>query len=425
MTLAMLATQIHARETTSQKVIDKWKLFRSLYEARGRLDISDRALVVLNALLSFYPKNELCEENGTIVFPSNAQLSIRTHGMAGTTLRRHIAALVDAGIISRKDSPNGKRYARKGGSGDFREAFGFNLSPLLARAGEIERLAADVRAEYQHLKQLKERLSICRRDIAKLIDLALEEKLPGDWDAIQSQLRTLSLSLPRTPQASDVASVLQTFEHHRDEIINSRKTLIKEEKKTATDIQNGGHIQNSDKNSNYESEANAECELTEPATTSTPDHTPSLATVLRACPEITPYGPSGFVSNWRDLFSAASVVRNMLAVSQTAYEKAYRVMGPQNTAIVIACILQRAEHINSPGGYLRDLTQKAERSQFSPKPMLMALLRSKEHTEISFGPVVPKSTDHLPSKEQRLTMYERGDVPSMRRNIVVNAAALS
>jgi DNA-binding transcriptional ArsR family regulator len=34
--------------------------------------------------------------------------------MAPTTLRRHFATLVDAGLIIRNDGPNGKRYARKG-----------------------------------------------------------------------------------------------------------------------------------------------------------------------------------------------------------------------------------------------------------------------------------------------------------------------
>ncbi|MBO9134918.1 replication initiation protein RepC, partial [Rhizobium sp. B209b/85] len=52
------------------------------------LGLSDRALAVLNALLSFYPGNELSAKHGLAVFPSNAQLSIRAHGIAPATLRR-------------------------------------------------------------------------------------------------------------------------------------------------------------------------------------------------------------------------------------------------------------------------------------------------------------------------------------------------
>ncbi|MBU4527606.1 MAG: hypothetical protein KUA43_07440 [Hoeflea sp.] len=42
----------------------------------------------------------------------------------------------------------------------------------------------------------------------------------------------------------------------------------------------------------------------------------------------------------------------------------------------MACILERAGHINSAGGYLRDLTSRAERGEFSLGPMLMAQIRA-------------------------------------------------
>jgi len=66
----------------------------------------------------------------------------------------------------------------------------------------------------------------------------------------------------------------------------------------------------------------------------------------------------------------------MLGVSPSAYEEAAAVLGPENAATVIACILERGGHINSAGGYLRDLTRKAGRGEFAIGPMLMALLRA-------------------------------------------------
>lgn len=98
-----------------------------------------------------------------------------------------------------------------------------------------------------------------------------------------------------------------------------------------------------------------------------------LALVLRACPEISSYGPGGSVGSWRDLMTAAVVVRSMLGVSPSAYQEACEIMGPENAATVIACILERAGHINSAGGYLRDLTRRAARAEFGLGPMLMAL----------------------------------------------------
>ena len=83
-----------------------------------------------------------------------------------------------------------------------------------------------------------------------------------------------------------------------------------------------------------------------------------LGLVLKACPDIVDYAAGG-IGNWLDLMATAAQVRGYLGVSPSAYEDACHVMGPEVAAIVIACILQRAQHINSAGGYLRALTEKA------------------------------------------------------------------
>lgn len=103
MTLALVKCQVQAAERAEKKA-DKWKVFRDASEARERLGLQDRSLAVLDALLSFYPDNELSSDAKMVVFPSNAQLTVRAHGIAGATLRRHIALLVEAGLIVRKDS---------------------------------------------------------------------------------------------------------------------------------------------------------------------------------------------------------------------------------------------------------------------------------------------------------------------------------
>jgi replication initiation protein RepC len=64
----------------------------------------------------------------------------------------------------------------------------------------------------------------------------------------------------------------------------------------------------------------------------------------------------------------------MLAISPSAWEEAQTVMGEAAAAVVVACILQRTTAIKSAGGYLRELTRKAEAGQFSLGPMLMALI---------------------------------------------------
>lgn len=417
MTLGMLASQAIAKTVSPEASIDKWKLYRWLCEARVKLGISDRALSVLNALMSFHPKTELSGSDGLVVFPSNTQLSLRTHGMAETTLRRHLAALVESGLLTRRDSPNGKRYVRRDQQGSIGEAFGFSLAPLLARAGEIEQLAAEVTAERLLLQRLRERVTLVRRDVAKLIEAALEDGLAGDWMRYEAEYRREVQALPRLRTPENLTPALAALEALRLEILKCLEQHIILQEVDGNAGHTERHKQNSKPDSTSDLEPSFETKqggkgearsdrsdtrqmeqdekpdarysqwpvdvptpakrvYPQPANASDPQKPYPLGLVLRACPEIVAFGPGGAISSWRDLMTAAVVVRSMLAISPSAYEQACAVLGPENAATVIGCMLERSGHINSAGGYLRDLTRRAERGEFSLGPMLMALTRT-------------------------------------------------
>lgn len=402
LTLGMLASQAIGAQVDPERSVDKWKMFRTLCEAKVRLGLTDRALAIVSALFSFYPKPELSAAHGLVVFPSNAQLCMRANGMSEPTLRRHLGVLISAGIISRKDSANGKRYARRGDGGDVSEAFGFSLAPLLARMEEINTLAAEVVAERLLLQRLRERLTICRRDVAKLIETALDEGAPGDWAEVSLTYRALVARHPRLPTVQTVRNLLDEMEMLKEEVLNRLENLVNPQNMNGSPSQNERHIQNSNPESFSESEPLIEEEQGESsgierkgwrsdarmATSDLPDANPSagdggalksfpLGMVLSACPDIAAYGPAGRIGSWRDLMAAAVVVRTMLGVSPSAYQQACEVLGPENAATAIACILEKGGHINSAGGYLRDLTRRAERGEFSLGPMLMALMRAR------------------------------------------------
>ena len=124
----------------------KWRVFRDIREGRELIGATERSLSVLNALLSFHPETALGSDAAIIVWPSNEQLAARANGMPPTTVRRHIGVLVNCGLINR-GSPNGKRFARRGRGGEIEQAYGFDLSPLVARAEEFRDLAEAVHAE--------------------------------------------------------------------------------------------------------------------------------------------------------------------------------------------------------------------------------------------------------------------------------------
>lgn len=382
MTLALVRGQLQTADRTPSRAVSKWKVFNDVGETKDIFGLQDRSITVLQALLSFYPSDELSDEvGGLVVFPSNNQLSLRAHGIAGTTLRRHLAALVDAGLIERRDSPNGKRYAHRGRGGEIESAFGFSLAPLLARAVELADLAQQVAAERLRFKRAKEALTICRRDVRKLISAAMEEGADGDWAAIEDMYIGLLARLPRSPRRDDVAAVLEEMELLREEIINRLEVQLKTEKTVVNDHHDDRHIQNSKPESFHELEPSSRQEQGEmpsesPKRIVEPLKAFPLSMVLRACPQIADYAAGGRIDGWRDLMGAAVMVRSMLGVSPSAYQEACEVLGAENAAVAVACILERAEHINSAGGYLRDLTRKAARGEFGLGPMVMAALRA-------------------------------------------------
>ncbi|WP_333823948.1 plasmid replication protein RepC [Pinisolibacter sp.] len=389
LTLAHVAAQSKAEARAPEKVVHKWEVFRSICTAKARLGVSERALAVLDALLSFHPETTLSGDK-LVVWPSNRQLALRAHGMAPATLRRHIAGLVDAGLIVRRDSPNGKRYARKGEGGEIDQAFGFDLTPLVARAEEIESLAEDVRAADRALRLARERITICRRDIAKMIATGLEEGVPTrregrgptDWNEVHAHFRSIVEAMPRNAGLTDLEGIAEDLSTLADDVFMLLEMHGKDENTSADESQNERHIQNSNPHPSTELEPRfqevraARAEI-EPRAPKLAEGAFPLGMVLQACPDIIDYARDG-ISSWRDFLATATVVRPMLGISPSAWEEARGILGEVQAAVVVAAILQRHAMIASAGGYLRSLTRKAEEGGFSLGPMLMALIGSRK-----------------------------------------------
>ncbi len=388
LTLAHVASQVIAKERPPEKAVHKWHVYQAICTAKTPLGVTERALAVLNALLTFHPETALTGD-GLIVFPSNEQLARRAHGMPASTLRRHISVLVDAGLIIRRDSPNGKRYARKGRDGAVELAFGFDLGPLVARAEEFDRLAGEVAAADRAVKLARERITLCRRDIAKMIATGMDEGVatrlegqgPADWPEVHMLFRGVLARVPRSATPTELEPIAEELTALAEEILNLLEAHTKLANSSANESSDERHIQNSNpdhlivlepdlrKGRGAASEPNHERKQP-------PEGSYPLGMVLDACPDIVDYAKGG-ISNWRDLLATANVARAALGISPSAWEEAQAILGEAQAAVVVACILQRGAAINSAGGYLRSLTRKAEAGEFSLGPMLMALIGSK------------------------------------------------
>src|SRR4051794_10826368 len=254
LSLAMVAAQAAAKACPKDATAHKWRVFRNLTEAKERLGVSDRALAVLSALLTFHPDTALVPCDDIVVFPSNRELSVRAHGPAPATLRRALAQLVAAGLVIRRDSPNGKRYARRGQGGSIEQAFGFDLTPLVARAAKFERLAGEVRAEARARHLLREEISLHRRDIAKTIATAFEESLPGPWSELADRFRQLGGMPPRSAAPELLEALACDLRALRLDVGKCLEESTKKENLNANESQPETHHQNSNPDQSSESE---------------------------------------------------------------------------------------------------------------------------------------------------------------------------
>jgi replication initiation protein RepC len=132
---------------------------------------------------------------------------------------------------------------------------------------------------------------------------------------------------------------------------------------------------------------------------------------MEACPDLRDYGPGGRVKTWSHLMDAVRIIRPMIGISPDAWSQAREVLGEIPCHVVLATILQRSIHsseaetvpgptagstvvvvngspaIQSAGGYLRALTEKARAGEFKLGPVLMALIGQRMKAKRGVGSV--------------------------------------
>ena len=367
------------------KPINKWELLRELSKAQAAFGITPRDLVVLQGLLSFFPNDSLDENAEMIVFPSNKAICERLNGMPNSTMRRHLARLVEAGLLTRRDSPNGKRYVRKRG-GD-RVAFGFDLISLYRRSEEIARAAEAVRVAEDRVRRLREVVSLMRRDLAALAEFG-DEMQPGRglWDRMRDAAALTARALRRKLSLEDLAQ----YRVELEALLDAARTAFDgpdTQEMNTNDADNERHHSSTNKESIDLEPSLEKVEATEIAFSNRPQprdksleeperrHLPKmpLHLVVSSCPSLKTFY-EGDINHWHQLYDAASHVRPAMGIGVSAWEEAQRCMGPEQASIVVAAMLERFSDIRCPGAYLRALASKAAEGEFSCGPMIMALV---------------------------------------------------
>ena len=386
-----------ARTPSHPAPADRWQVLDDLTIAREAFGLKPDSLVVLRALLTFLPKDGGDRPYvGSMVWPSNQCLSERSAGMEERTLRRHLARLVDTGLIQRRASPNGKRYSRR-----FRAiitaAYGFDLGPLFSRHHEISAAAKEAKSSAELVRHLH----------AEILDrLATIESLPQQTQAnliSGDEMAEVRRMLRRKPNIDLLKNALLAV----DNVIKSTLPQPDETERStdlsASDGQFVWHQQKANKES-YESVADQNDQMVDDYDElamnkdvlrkshpmpeadnllTTKDYKPTmtqeidqieLQQCLESLTESTAFSLEP-IRSWRDLTGLARTLGPMIGVTRECFDHAAHVMGEIRAAIALLCIVQKGDAVKRPGAYLRRLTQIAEAGSLSLSNMIRMTAR--------------------------------------------------
>ncbi|WP_299305476.1 plasmid replication protein RepC [uncultured Litoreibacter sp.] len=393
-------------EVGEQLTIPKTRAIVATKKVAATIGLKSQDLLLLDTFGAVTQPQDWEQGRRPIVWASNHFLMEQT-GFSLATLRRHVRRLCEVGVISMKDSPNGKRWGRRDADGVIVEAYGFDLAPMAARAEEFEALYEHLQAERALCASLRNAITVTRRMIRAKIEKALEAGLRGPWSNLQDVFRELLDGLPaRSERAGGLecyldrikaflASVEQSFEKafdwptETDVILPSKAP--RETKKTTnmkpTSLENETHILTTNElnpviSNRFETKHAAGVVPKEPVVE--PDesvedvdldiswstHTNKrssdidVPTLMASCPHFAEMarGSQGFMRDWNDVHRAAAALRPIVGISEDAWNVANKILGPAVAAASIALILDKSTEgeIKSPGGYLRGLVERAQ-----------------------------------------------------------------
>jgi len=393
-------------EVGEQLTIPKTRAIVATKKVAAIIGLKSQDLLLLDTFGAVTQSQDWERGRRPIVWASNHFLMQQT-GFSLATLRRHVRRLCEVGVISMKDSPNGKRWGRRDVDGVIVEAYGFDLAPMAARAEEFEALYAHLQAERALCATLRNAITVKRRMIRAKIEKALEAGLRGPWTNLQGAFRELLESLPaRSERAGGLesyldrirafsASVEKSFEMAFDWSAETDVTQasavddrLKETRNMIpTSLKNEAHIlttkqPNTVTSNRFETKHAAGVVPKERKTER--DERPEdidldiswsthgtkrssdidIPLLMASCPHFAEMARStqGFMRDWNDVHRAAAALRPMVGISEDAWSVANKVLGPAVAAASIALILDKSTNgeVKSPGGYLRGLVERAQ-----------------------------------------------------------------
>src|SRR6516225_4405478 len=214
------------------------QLLAAFKAAAPRLGLSTRLVHAVDWLFKFTQPQDWERGRRPIVWPS-ALLEQEALGLSETQAKRLNRYLIEAGLVTMRDSPNGKRYGKRDGKGRIVEAYGFDLSPLAARHAEFVRVAEEGRAEREAMGRLRRRATIARKGIVQILETARDYDFTGaDWMALESDAQAIVRALKRVERPDEMEVGVASLEQRQREARARLEMLLQDVKKAPSGVEN-------------------------------------------------------------------------------------------------------------------------------------------------------------------------------------------
>lgn len=300
-----------------------------------------------------------------LVWPSNEFLMERT-GHSERSVRYALAELVKLGLIEARESANGKRFAIRTANGQIKDAFGFDLAPLLLLKDEHTIAVERIRAMKRQHDLAMDQITICRRASREIL-LALDAWSAGSAD-LWSEFEVLMARTPRRDAQGAIDGLLAAWETFKGSLM----TLYN----AASDGNSCPHIENN-KNAPDQSYTNGyEMKRAAPAEV-------KLSDVIDACPDALEF--AGEVRRPEHLMAEAARIRGGMGVSQSGWAEVRELLGGAAgvaffVALQIRCIDRRnKDTITNFGGYFRVFARRIAAGEVKLAAEVFELRRKRRH----------------------------------------------
>jgi replication initiation protein RepC len=371
------------------------QLLAAFKAAAPRLGLSTRLVHAVDWLFKFTQPQDWERGERPIVWPS-ALLEQEALGLSETQAKRLNRCLIEASLVTMKDSPNGKRYGRRDARGRITEAYGFDLSPLAARYAEFVRLAEEGRAERDAMGRLRRRTTIARKGIIQILETARDYDLTGDeWTTLERDAQAIVRALKRAERPDEMEVGVASLEQRQREARARLEMLLQDVKRAPSEVENEPHQYTYNPtpnplkdtviatNNSSEAQAPSGSQSPEPEPQTKPDkgtvHGIRPDELVRLAPRLKPYlrRPS---PTWPEIIDAADWLRHDLDVSKSLWGDACVTMGRDLAAVALAIVSTKdPEHFRTtPGGYFHGMVQKAKTGELHLERTVWALRRAAQ-----------------------------------------------